>query len=59
MDKGRAEVRALASHQCDPGSNSGIDDICRLSLLLLLSFSLRGFSTGTPVFPIPIQLEIR
>ena len=38
-----AVVRALASHQCGPGSN----------LLLVLSFALRGFSPGTPVFPSP------
>ena len=34
-----AVVRALASHQSGPGSNPGIDDICGLSLLLVLSFS--------------------
>ena len=27
-------VRALASHQCGPGSNPGVDAICGLSLLL-------------------------
>ena len=46
-------VRALASHQCDPGSNPGVDAICGLSLLLVLSFAPRGFSPGTPVFPSP------
>ena len=46
-------VRALASHQCGPGSNPGIDAICGLSLLLVLSFAPRGFSLGTPVFPSP------
>ena len=46
-------VRALASHQCGPGSNPGVDAICGLSLLLVLSFALRGFSPGTPVFPSP------
>ena len=46
-------VRALASHQCGPGSNPGIDAICGLSLLLVLSFAPRGFSPGTPVFPSP------
>ena len=46
-------VRALASHQCGPGSNPGVDAICGLSLLLVLSFALRGFSLGTPVFPSP------
>ena len=51
--KGGAVVRALASHQCDPGSNPGVDAICGLSLLLVLSIALRGFSAGTPVFPFP------
>ena len=50
--KGGAEVRALTSHQCDPGSNSGIDAIFGLSWLVL-SFAPRGFSPGTPVFPSP------
>ena len=36
-----AVVRALVSHQCG------------LSLLLVLSFTPRGFSPGTPVFPSP------
>ena len=48
-----AEVRALASHQCGAGSNPGVDAICGLSLLLVLSFAPRGFSPGTPVFPSP------
>ena len=46
-------VRALASHQCGPGSNPGVDAICGLSLLLILSLAPRGFSPGTPVFPSP------
>ena len=46
-------VRALPFHQCGPGSNSGIDAICGLGLLLVLSFAPRGFSPGTPVFPSP------
>ena len=46
-------VRALASHQCGPGSNPGVHAICGLSLLLVLSFAPRGFSPGTPVFPSP------
>ena len=48
-----AVVRALASHQCGPGSNPGVDAMCGLSLLLVLSLALRGFSPGTPVFPSP------
>ena len=46
-------VRALASQQCGPGSNPGVDAICGLSLLLVLSFAPRGFSPGTLVFPSP------
>ena len=48
-----AVMRALASHQCGPGSNPGGDAICGLSLLLVLSFAPRSFSPGTPVFPSP------
>ena len=51
-------VRALASHQCGPGSNPGGDAICELSLLLGLSLALQGFSLGTPVFPFP-QIPLR
>ena len=43
--------RALASYQCSPGSNLGVDTI--LGLLSVLSFAPRGFSRGTPVFPSP------
>ena len=46
-------MKALASHQCGPGSDPGVDAICGLSLLLVLSFAPRGFSPGTPVFPSP------
>ena len=45
-------VRALASHQCGPGSIPGLGVICGLSLLVLYS-APRGFSPGTPVFPSP------
>ena len=37
-----AVVRALASHQCGPGSIPGLGVICGLSLLVLYS-ALRGF----------------
>ena len=37
------------------GSNPGVDAICRLSLLLVLSLSPRGFSPGTSVFPSPLK----
>ena len=39
-----AVVRVLASHKCCPGSNPGVDAICGLSLLLVLSFAPRDFS---------------
>ena len=47
-----AVVRALAFHQCVPGSIPRPGVICGLSLLVLYSAS-RGFSPGTPVFPSP------
>ena len=50
--RGGVVVRALASHQCGPGSISRLCVICGLSLLVLSS-ALRGFSPGTPVFPSP------
>ena len=46
-------VRALVSLQYGPGSNTGIDAICGLSLLLVLSLAPKGFSPGAPVFPSP------
>ena len=46
-------VRVLASHQCGPSSNPGVDAICELSLLLVLSLAPSGLSLGTPVFPSP------
>ena len=36
-------VRALASHQCGPGSNPGVDAMCGLSLLLVLSLATMFF----------------
>ena len=46
-----AVVRAITSHHCGLHSNPSVDAICGLSLLLVLSFVLRGISPGTPVFP--------
>ena len=43
--------RALASHQCGLGLISRLGVTCGLSLLVLIS-ALRGFSLGTPVFPL-------
>ena len=42
-------VRALAFHQCDPGSISALG-VGGSSFLVLYS-AMRGFSPGTPVFP--------
>ena len=47
---GGAVVRALASHQCVPGSIPGPGVICELSLLLVLAL-LRGFFSGFSGFP--------
>ena len=44
-NKGGAVVRALASQQCGLGSNPGVNAICGLSLLLVLSLVPRGFSS--------------
>ena len=35
--KGSTVMRALVFHQCGLGSNPGIDDMCGLGLLLLIS----------------------
>ena len=43
-------VRALAFHQYGPGSISALGVKCGLSLLVLYS-AMRGFPSGTPVFP--------
>ena len=43
-------VRALAFHQCGPGSISALGVIRGSSLLVLYS-AMRGFPPGTQVFP--------
>ena len=48
-----AVARALASHQCGPGSIPGLGVISGLSLLLVRIFASRDFSPGSPVFPSP------
>ena len=48
-----AVMRALASHQCGPGSIPGRGVICELSLLLVLLSAPRAFSPGTTIFPSP------
>ena len=37
------------------GSNAGVNTICGLSLLLVLSLARRGFSPGTLVFPLDLE----
>ena len=54
-EQGWRSGRALAFHQCGPGSIPGLGVISGLSLLVLYS-APRGFSPGTPVFPSPQKL---
>ena len=51
-------VGALASHQCGPGSNPGVDAKCGLSLLLVLSLAPRGFSLAIYGFPLSSKTNI-
>ena len=46
-------MRALAFDQSIRGSNPDIDAILRLSLLLVLCPTPKGFSSGASVFPSP------
>ena len=46
-------VGAFVSHQFGPESNSRGDDICKFSLLLILTLAPKGFSPDTPLFPSP------
>ena len=48
-----AVMRALASHQCGPGSIPCLGVICGLSLLLVLVLAPRSFSSCSRVFPFP------
>ena len=47
--KGGPVVRPLTCHQCGPGLNPGVDAIGGLSLLLVVSFTPKGFSPGFPL----------
>ena len=53
-EQGWRSGRALAFHQCGPGSIPGLCVICGLSLLVLYS-APRGFSPGSQVFPSPLK----
>ena len=45
-------MRALASHQCGPGSNPGVEAICGLSLVLVLSLAPTVFLRVLRFFPL-------
>ena len=45
--------KSTASHRCDAGANSGDDTMSEMSLFLILSLTLSGFSLVTPVFLCP------
>ena len=47
-----AVVRALASHQCGPGSNPGVDTVCGLNLLLVLSLIREVSLRAVRFFPL-------
>ena len=51
-------ARAFASHQCDLGSNRGINAIRGLSLLLVLSFALSGVFFGYSGSPPPLPQKL-
>ena len=53
LSKGVAYARLPAMRPAV--SNPGVDAICRLSLLLVLSLSPRGFSPGSSVPPSPLK----
>ena len=53
-----AVVRALASHQCGPGSIPGPGVICGLSLLLVLVLAPIGFFSGFSGFPLSSKTNI-
>ena len=56
--KGVAVVREVASYQCGPGSNPGVDATCGLSLWLVLSFAPRSFFSGYSGSPLSSKLNI-
>lgn len=53
--KGRAVVTALFPHQYGLGLNPGVEAICGLNFLLVLSLAARGFSLSSLVFPFQLN----
>ena len=51
-------MKALASHQCGPGSNPGVDTMCGLSLLLVLSPCAERFFSGCSGIPLSTKTSI-
>ena len=51
-------LRELASHQCVPNLNPGVDAICRVSLLLVLSFARSFFFSVYSGFPLSSKTNI-
>ena len=49
-------AKVPASHRCGAGANSGDDTMSEMSLFLILSLTLSGFSLVTPVFLRPQKL---
>ena len=53
--KGREVVTALIPYQYGPRLNPGVEAICGLNFLLVLSLAARGFSPSSPVFPFQLN----
>ena len=53
--KGRAVVTVLFPYQYGLGLNPGVEAICGLNFLLVLSLAARGFSPGSLVFPFQLN----
>ena len=55
VSKGRAVVTALFPHQYGLGLNLGVEAICALNFLLVLSLAARGFLPSSLVFPFQLN----
>ena len=58
LEGAEAVARALASHQCVPGSIPGPGVICELNLLLVIYSAPRGFFSGYSGFPLASKTNI-